>query len=161
MDLPPPISFDIQEEVHVPASVQNFICNSEGQEIVRKFLEQYFLIFDGDSREPLIQAYHESAVYSMTSAYPHGQSQKTTNAWLNWYNTDNRNLVRVKDSERRYKLLKQGSVAIVDFLKDMPESKHDMHSFTVDLVLFTVSCDVKTSEHHASKSWFFSLKCWC
>lgn len=142
VDLPPPISFDIQEEVHIPPSVQNFICNPEGQDIVRKFLEQYFLIFDGDSREPLIQAYHESAMYSMTMAYPYGQSQKTSAAWLNWYNTDNRNLMKVRDSERRFKLLKQGSAAIIGFLKEMPESKHDMHSFTVDLVLFTVRSNI-------------------
>lgn len=138
VDLPPPISFDIQEEVHLPPTQQNFICNAEGQDIVRKFLEQYFLIFDSDSREPLIQAYHETALFSMTSAYPYGQSQKTSTAWLNWYNTDNRNLLRVRDAERRMKLLKQGNAAIVEFLKDVPETKHDMHSFTVDLVLFTV-----------------------
>lgn len=78
-------------------------------------------------------------MYSMTSAYPYGQSQKTSTAWLNWYNTDNRNVMKVKDADRRFKLLKQGSVEITDFLKVMPESKHDMHSFTVDLVLFTVS----------------------
>lgn len=96
------------------------------------------MIFDSDSREPLIQAYHENALYSITSAYPYGQSQKTA-AWLNWYNTDNRNIMKVKDTDRRLKLLKQGSVEIISFLKDMPETKHDMHSFTVDLVLFTVS----------------------
>lgn len=124
----------------MPPSIQNFICNPEGQDIVRKFLEQYFLIFDGDTREPLIQAYHESAMYSLTSAYPYGQSQKTSTAWLNWYNTDNRNLLKVKDTDRRFKLLKQGSVEIINFLKEMPESKHDMNSFTVDLVFFTVSC---------------------
>lgn len=97
------------------------------------------MIFDSDSREPLIQAYHESAMYSMNMAYPYGQSPKTTSAWLNWYNTDNRNLIKVKDGDRRFKLLKQGSAAILTFLKEMPETKHDMHSFTVDLVLFTVS----------------------
>lgn len=139
IELPPPISFDIEDEaVQLPTTIQNFICHPDGQEIVRKFLEQYFLIFDSDSREPLMQAYHhDSALYSMTTAYPYGQ--KNSSAWLNWYSTDNRNILKVKDTERRFKLLKKGSVEIVNFIKEMPESKHDMHSFTVDLVLYTVS----------------------
>ncbi|RZC37440.1 nuclear RNA export factor 1 [Asbolus verrucosus] len=136
IDLPPPISFDISEEVHLPTTQQTFLCNQEGESIVRQFLEQYFLIFDSENRQPLLQAYHESALFSMTMSYPYGQKDRST-SWLNWYTTDNRNLLRVSDPDRRQKLLKQGQVAVVSFLQEMPLTKHDIHSFTVDLVLFT------------------------
>lgn len=98
-------------------------------------------IYDSDSRQPLLQAYHEHAVFSMTSQYPYGLNSKNS-SWLNWYYTDNRNLLRVQDHDRRYKLLKQGQLAVVSFLSEMPATKHDTHNFTVDFNLFTVSCVV-------------------
>lgn len=137
IDLPPPISFDIVEEHHLPDRQQTFLCNSEGSSIVRQFLEQYFLIYDTDNRQPLLQAYHEQAVFSMTMAYPYGFGKEKNVSWLNWYATDNRNILRVQEPDRRYKLLKQGHVAVVSFLQEMPQTKHDIHSFTVDLTLFT------------------------
>ncbi|XP_044253832.1 nuclear RNA export factor 1-like [Tribolium madens] len=143
IDLPPPISFDIQEETHLPTIQQTFLCNQEGESIVRQFLEQYFLIFDSENRQPLLQAYHESALFSMTMSYPYGQRDKNA-SWLNWYTTDNRNLQKVQDPDRRHKLLKQGQVAVVSFLQEMPRSKHDIHSFTVDLVVFTPQMIVLT-----------------
>ncbi|CAH1116234.1 unnamed protein product [Phaedon cochleariae] len=137
VDLPPPISFDIAEEHHMPAHQQTFLCNVEGGTTVRRFLEQYFLIYDTENRQPLLQAYHEHAVFSMTMAYPYGYGKEKTVPWLNWYATDNRNLLRLQDPERRAKLLKQGQLSVVSFLQEMPQTKHDIHSFTVDLTLFT------------------------
>ncbi|KAJ8916786.1 hypothetical protein NQ315_005791 [Exocentrus adspersus] len=131
------ISFDIAEEHHVPETRQTFLCNADGSSIVRQFLEQYFLIYDSENRQPLLQAYHENALFSMTMAYPYGYGKDKNVAWLNWYATDNRNLMRVQDSERRHKLLRQGHLAVVSFLQEMPLTKHDIHSFTVDLTIFT------------------------
>lgn len=116
------------------------LCNPEGGRIVREFLEQYIQIYDTDNRQPLLQAYHENAFFSMNMAYPHGYGrEEKTVPWLNWYATDNRNLLRVQNPERRMKLLKQGHLAVVSFLQEMPQTKHDIHSFTVDLTIFTVS----------------------
>ncbi|KAL3274631.1 hypothetical protein HHI36_016011 [Cryptolaemus montrouzieri] len=84
----------------------------------------------------LLQAYHENALFSMTMAYPYGTKDKNSN-WLHWYSTDNRNIIRVTDSERRFKLLKKGNVSIISFLKEMPMSNHDIMNFKVDLTVFT------------------------
>lgn len=135
--MPPPIGFDIENEVPLPASQQTFLCTQEGQGIVRQFLEQYFTIFDSGNRQSLLQAYHENALFSLTMAYPYGQRQNS--AWLDWYATESRNLQRVQNTERRRALLKQGQLAVVSYLSDMPSTKHDLHSFTVDLTLYTVS----------------------
>lgn len=104
---------------------------------MRQFLEQYFLVYDTESRQPLVNAYHPCALFSMTMAHAHGQYKK--NNWLDWYATDSRNLLRVSDLDRRQNLLQQGQVSIVSFLQELPTTKHDVHGFTVDLTLFTVS----------------------
>lgn len=127
------------DEHHIPETRQTFLCNNEGGGIVRQFLEQYFLIYDSDNRGPLLDAYHEEASFSHTSAYPYGYGKEKNVAWLNWYDTDNRNLLRVNNPDRRSKLLRQGKLAVVSYLREMPQTKHDMNSFTVDLTLFTVS----------------------
>ncbi|KAF7271883.1 hypothetical protein GWI33_015302 [Rhynchophorus ferrugineus] len=138
VDLPPPISFDIAEEINVPETQKTFLCSLEGEPIIRQFLEQYYLIYDTENRQPLLQAYHENAVFSYTMCHPSGSLGKDKNsAWLNWYQTDNRNLLKVSDSDRRTKLLRQGQLSVVSFLQEMPLSKHDIHSFTIDLTLFT------------------------
>lgn len=128
------------EEHHLPSHQQILLCNPAGNDIVRQILEQYIQIYDSDNRQPLLQAYHENAIYSMTMAYPYGYGREEKSVpWLNWYATDNRNILRVQNSERRMKLLKQGQLAVVSFLQEMPQTKHDIHSFTVDLTVFTVS----------------------
>ncbi|XP_030753850.1 nuclear RNA export factor 1-like [Sitophilus oryzae] len=137
IDLPPPISFDISEETHLPDGQQTFLCNSEGEVIVRQFLEQYFQIYDTENRQPLLQAYHEHAVFSLTMAYPYGYGKEKNVSWLNWYNTDNRNILKLTDGDRRFKLLRQGHLSVVSYLQEMPQTKHDIHSFTVDLTIFT------------------------
>lgn len=66
--LPQQIGFDIEPDDNdkVPTVEASFLCDSNGQEIVRSFLQQYFSIYDSDDRQPLIQAYHEHAQFSMT-----------------------------------------------------------------------------------------------
>ncbi|XP_060522572.1 nuclear RNA export factor 1 [Cylas formicarius] len=137
IELPPPISFDIAEETHLPDPCQKFLCNKEGEPIVCRFLEEYFRIYDSENRQPLLNAYHEHAMFSFTTAYPYGLGKDKNVAWLSWYNTENRNLVKVQDRDRRFKLLKQGQLSVVSFIQDMPNTKHDIHSFTFALTFFT------------------------
>lgn len=135
-DLPPPIGFDISAEDHkLPTSLQTFLCNNEGGVIVRQFLQQYFELFDSENRQMLMQAYHQDALFSLTCHHTYGQKEKAQN--LHWYASDNRNLFRVMDPERRSKLLKQGNLAIIAYLKDMPRTAHDILGFSVDLTVFT------------------------
>ena len=67
VDLPPPILFDVVEEgLKVPASKRSFALNQEAKDIAGQFLQQYFLIFDNDNRQNLLNAYHENASFSLT-----------------------------------------------------------------------------------------------
>lgn len=51
----------------------------------------------------------------------------------------NRNLLRLRESDRKIQLLKCGRLPVVSFLSEMPQTEHDPRSFAVDLTLFTVS----------------------
>jgi nuclear RNA export factor len=51
----------------LPPWKQAFLCNTSGQELVAKFLEQYFIIYDSDNRQQLLEAYHENAFLSITA----------------------------------------------------------------------------------------------
>lgn len=69
MDLPPVIGFDVQDEVNMPPRQQSFLVDPAGQDLVREFLTQYFAIYDAESRQPLLEAYHEQATMSMAASY--------------------------------------------------------------------------------------------
>lgn len=76
-DLPPLIGFDLEEGVKLPVPKASFLCDAAGADIVRQFLEQYFIIFDSESRQPLLDAYHEQAMFSLTIGnYQHGNQGK-------------------------------------------------------------------------------------
>lgn len=70
-DLPAQIGFDIESEetAKLPAPKGLYLVDQAGAEIVRQFLTQYFAVFDSDNRQPLLEAYHESAMFSLTSTY--------------------------------------------------------------------------------------------
>jgi nuclear RNA export factor len=44
-----------------------FLCNQAGSELVQKFLEQYFMLYDSDNRQQLLEAYHDQAMLSITA----------------------------------------------------------------------------------------------
>lgn len=69
MDLPPAIGFDVSEDVALPAQQQSFLIEPAAQDFVRQFLAQYFAVYDSESRQSLMDAYHENATMSMTSTY--------------------------------------------------------------------------------------------
>lgn len=58
---------------------------------------------------------------------------------LTKYLPHSRNLMRVRDPEKRMSLLKCGRLPVVSFLSELPQTEHDPQSFAVDLTLFTVN----------------------
>ncbi|OXU19868.1 hypothetical protein TSAR_011956 [Trichomalopsis sarcophagae] len=134
MDLPPPIVFDLEDQkVKLPPIQRMFIVqsNAKAQDVATQFLHQYFIVFDSENRQPLLNAYHEHACFSMTV-----NIQQSSNKY-NPYLTESRNLKRVSDGRLRRKLLKMGRLPVVSFISEMPRTKHDLGSFTMDLSLVT------------------------
>lgn len=135
IDLPPPIGFDVlDDDLKLPSAKASFLCDASGADIVRQFLEQYFIIYDSDNRQPLLEAYHEHAMISMTvfNSPSQGSQQR-----LQSYMPFNRNLNSKHDLDARCRLLKIGRLPVVSLLSELPLTKHDPLSFVVDLTLFT------------------------
>ncbi|KAK0162689.1 hypothetical protein PV327_006445 [Microctonus hyperodae] len=132
VELPKPIVFDIvEEEVILPPTKIKFANDPTAEKIAVQFMQQYFTVFDSNSRQPLLDAYHANAYFSLTIA-PSSQIQK-----FNKYLPDNRNLLRTNDTTRRKKLLKQGRLPIVSYISEMPKTQHYLNSFTMDINLVT------------------------
>lgn len=69
VELPPPVSFDIEENQNkLPSSQGNFLCNVEGRDFTRQFLEQYYAMYDSTlNRDSLSEAYSDTAQFSMSA----------------------------------------------------------------------------------------------
>lgn len=134
-DLPPPITFDIEARTDLPKSKENYFPNMEVQVPVVKFLKDYFMVYDSDSRAGLTGAYHDKAVFSLSVAYNGAVQYKQSS--LGHYIDESRNLTRPnKDAGRKLKLLREGSL-IIPQLCLLPKTVHDPNSFTVDCSVVT------------------------
>lgn len=58
---------------------------------------------------------------------------------LNGYLSENRNLYRINETNKRQKLLKQGRLPVVSFISEMPQTRHYLNTFTMDISLITVN----------------------
>ncbi|XP_031626575.1 nuclear RNA export factor 1 [Contarinia nasturtii] len=134
VELPAQIGFDVETEetTQLPSAKASFLVDQSGADIVRQFLQQYFVIFDSDNRQPLLDAYHENAMFSLTCTY-HPNPDFRITKFLPY----NRNLKYVRDPEKRKNLLKIGRLPVVSYLSELPKTEHDSQSFAVDLSLFT------------------------
>ncbi|KAL4711159.1 hypothetical protein ACJJTC_009530 [Scirpophaga incertulas] len=146
VDLPPAIGFDVAEDASLPPRQQSFLVDPSGQDLVREFLTQYFAIYDSESRQSLLDAYHEHASFSMAAYYISSESRAPPpmSARLNSYISTSRNLLRVRDRDHRKRLLKIGRLHVVSFLSDLPKTTHDLMGFAVDLLVFTPAMIVLT-----------------
>ncbi|KAK1125150.1 hypothetical protein K0M31_006490 [Melipona bicolor] len=90
---------------NMPASAES----EQAQQFVIQFLQEYFLIFDSENRERLLNLYAKDACFSMTPFDPH---------------------IPIEDRE---KLLEQGRWSIVPFLYKMPRTSHYLDRLTVDI----------------------------
>lgn len=129
--LEPLIVFDVQDTISLPTAKASFLCDASGADIIRQFIEQYFIIFDSENRQPLLDAYHEQAMLSMTLPSAN-QTGKLSNYW-----PYNRNILRLHDTDSKSRLLRFGRLPCVSLLSELPKTQHDPQSFSVDLSLFT------------------------
>ncbi|CAG9583095.1 unnamed protein product [Danaus chrysippus] len=144
VDLPPAIGFDVSEDLSLPSRQQSFLIDPAGQNLVREFLTQYFAIYDSDSRQPLLEAYHETATMSMAAGYLSNEGRNVPGNKLNAYISNSRNIMRITDRESRRRYLRTGRLQVVSFLSDLPKTNHDLMGFAVDLLVFTPAMIVLT-----------------
>uniref|UniRef100_A0A1A9X5U0 NTF2 domain-containing protein n=1 Tax=Glossina brevipalpis TaxID=37001 RepID=A0A1A9X5U0_9MUSC len=131
-ELEPQILFDVND-TSLPRAKASFLCDVSGADLIRQFLEQYFIIFDSDNRQPLLDAYHEQALMSI-SVPSASQAGRLQSFWK--FNRNFRRIVN-NDEINKIRQLKVGRLSVVATLAEWPKTQHDPQSFTVDLTLFT------------------------
>eukprot|EP00026_Physarum_polycephalum_P005537 Phypoly_transcript_05572.p1 GENE.Phypoly_transcript_05572~~Phypoly_transcript_05572.p1 ORF type:complete len:554 (+),score=93.79 Phypoly_transcript_05572:210-1871(+) len=109
--------------------------NAEG------FLKKYYDTYDS-TRESLVAAYSEQACFSLTrvpTSQPHRRDGTSfRRSKFGAYDPFDRNLTDHPSSEDRTKTLKTGPTHIVGTLIDLPQSKHDYSSFTIDCFVSSI-----------------------
>ncbi|KPI90891.1 Nuclear RNA export factor 1 [Papilio xuthus] len=137
VDLPPAIGFDVAEDVALPAQQQSFLIEPAAQDFVRQFLAQYFAVYDSESRQSLMDAYHENATMSMTTSYLTHDIRNSPSTKLHQYLPNSRNILRITDRESRRRYLRTGKLQVVAFICDLPKTTHDLMGFAVDVLIYT------------------------
>ena len=97
-----------------------------------KFQRGPFNVYDQDDRAALKDAYHPFAMFSMSAAYPPGTTSHGTSR-LTHYQVDARNLKLILQPKKRMSFLKQSNDVVVSFLNDLPKTKHDLNSVSLDV----------------------------
>ncbi|XP_053091706.1 nuclear RNA export factor 1 isoform X3 [Pangasianodon hypophthalmus] len=152
--LPAPIGFDVETRTAVPSCKGSYFVSGEVKEFILRFLHQFYSVYDSGNRQPLLDAYHDGACFSLSLPSMHNLSKSN----LGEYQNHNRNIKRIKDPVTRFRVLKHTRLNVVAFLNELPKTQHDLASFNVDvntctqtLLVFTVSgvfkdIDVKSKE---------------
>ncbi|KAK3093491.1 hypothetical protein FSP39_016397 [Pinctada imbricata] len=130
-DLPPPIKFDLETQSELPDSKGNFFVNDEVKTLVVRFLKEFFTIYDSDNRQPLMHAYEENALFSLTAAF--NPNIEYSQPKLSVYIVDSRNMLKNRDNARQNKCLKKGQLNVVSHLTQLPKTTHDYNSFVIDV----------------------------
>uniref|UniRef100_A0A8C7JTS5 Nuclear RNA export factor 1b n=1 Tax=Oncorhynchus kisutch TaxID=8019 RepID=A0A8C7JTS5_ONCKI len=136
LDLPPPIVFDVEvTPAALPPCKPSYFCSEEIKTPIVGFLQQYYSVYDSGDRQPLLDAYHDGATFSLSMPFT---MQNPSRYPLANYHKDSRNLKKLKDPTTRFRLLKHTRLNVVAFLSELPKTQHDTASLIVDVNTFTV-----------------------
>uniref|UniRef100_A0A673HVA4 Nuclear RNA export factor 1 n=1 Tax=Sinocyclocheilus rhinocerous TaxID=307959 RepID=A0A673HVA4_9TELE len=137
-DLPPPIVFDLEvAPATLPPCKASYFCSEEIKNIILCFLQQYYSIYDSGDRQPLLDAYHDGAAFSLSIPFTLQNPSKSS---LGEYQKDSRNIRRMKDDPTtRFRLIKHTRLNVVAFLNELPKTQHDIASLIVDVNTYTAT----------------------
>lgn len=131
-DLPTEIGFDIGVVQNLPETKDSYIPEG-AKTFVYGFLELYYKIFDSDNRQPLMQAYHDEAMFTYSySAANHSSHNRPSEQFMR----ESHNLLRLRDESLWVKNTKNTKLDIVSFLGKFPHTQHDPESFKIDVPFF-------------------------
>ncbi|KAL6480358.1 hypothetical protein MHYP_G00113910 [Metynnis hypsauchen] len=133
-DLPAPIGFDVETGTTIPPCKGSHFGSDEIKEFILRFLQQYYSVYDSGDRQPLLDAYHEAACFSLSLPFSMYNPSRSS---LGDYHKDSRNIKKVKDPATRFRLLKHNRLNVVAFLNELPKTQHDTASFSVDVNTYT------------------------
>ncbi|XP_051505147.1 nuclear RNA export factor 1-like [Myxocyprinus asiaticus] len=140
--LPTTIGFDVETSTTIPPCKGSHFVSEEIKVFIQGFLQHYYRVYDSGDRQPLLEAYHYGACFSLTVPPICNPSRYG----LEEYHNNSRNISKVRDFSKWTRMLKRSRVNVVACLNNLPQTQHDIASFTVDvntytktLLMFTVS----------------------
>ncbi|KAK7137621.1 hypothetical protein R3I94_013313 [Phoxinus phoxinus] len=140
--LPLPICFDVETRTNIPPCKGSCFVSNEIQDLIQRFLQHYYCIYDSGDRQRLLEAYHDGACFSLSLPPINNLSR----CRLKDYHKHSRNIKNIKDPSGRFRLLKRTRLTLVAFLSELPKTQHDINLINVDvntytstLLVFTVS----------------------
>ncbi|KAK9458065.1 hypothetical protein V1511DRAFT_22326 [Dipodascopsis uninucleata] len=118
------------------ATKQSFFETEEVQRIVMEFLGTFFNVYDSD-RSQLMPVYDNLSLFSISVNTNAPREQQPGHAVQNWsaYIPLSRNLTRITATNGRVNRLAVGQSQIMELLRKIPASKHDLMSpekFAID-----------------------------
>ncbi|CAB3980201.1 nuclear RNA export factor 1 [Paramuricea clavata] len=119
-------------------SLGSFIPDELTKKLVLPFVKQYLAVYDSDNRQKLLDAYDDEAVFSMCVV--DFKNRGNTSNLISVYRKHSRNMKFLHDTDRKLELLKSSRISVVAFLNDLPSTKHDLESLTVDVNFVQPTC---------------------
>ncbi|XP_023396945.1 nuclear RNA export factor 3-like [Loxodonta africana] len=133
-EVPPPIVFGIEASKKLPVCRGSIFGSETLKNLILKFLQQYYWIYDYGDRLGLLDAYHDEACFSMTTPF---NPEDLVSSCLDKYSKGSRNIKKLKDPVLQVQLLKHTKRDVVDCLSVLPRTQHDVSSFVVDMCVQT------------------------
>ncbi|KAG1962294.1 nuclear RNA export factor 1 [Pimephales promelas] len=153
--LPLPICFDVETRTNIPPCKGSCFFSNDIQNLIQRFLQHYYCVYDSGDRQRLLEAYHDSACFSLSLP----PINNTSRCRLKDYQRHSRNIKNIKDPSGRFRLLKHTRLTLVAFLNELPKTQHDINLINVDvntytstLLVFTVSGVFKEVEDKSRDS---------
>ncbi|XP_049729182.1 nuclear RNA export factor 3-like isoform X1 [Elephas maximus indicus] len=133
-EVPPPIVFGIEASKKLPVCRGSIFGSETLKNLILKFLQQYYWIYDYGDRLGLLDAYHDEACFSLTTPF---NPEDLVSSCLDKYSKGSRNIKKLKDPVLQVQLLKHTKRDVVDCLSVLPRTQHDVSSFVVDMCVQT------------------------
>uniref|UniRef100_A0A674BTJ8 Nuclear RNA export factor 1 n=1 Tax=Salmo trutta TaxID=8032 RepID=A0A674BTJ8_SALTR len=129
-DLPPPIVFDVEVTPDaLPPCKPSYFCSEEIKTPIVGFLQQYYSVYDSGDRQPLLDAYHDGATFSLSMPFTMQNPSRYPLASYSCFLSP--------AASTRFRLLKHTRLNVVAFLSELPKTQHDTASLIVDVNTFT------------------------
>lgn len=147
-----------QEDNHPPALLppmpENYFDNPQLQTFAFGFLQKYYDAYD-NNRDALVGAYSEQSYFSL-SHIPTSQPQQGRDRFsfrgdkFGAYSQLDRNINATKTTEKLISTLKTGPTHIVGTILDLPQTKHDYSSFSLDCFVANIGCEIINISAHGN-----------
>ncbi|TMW39660.1 hypothetical protein DOY81_015260, partial [Sarcophaga bullata] len=116
-------------------SQRNFLCNLAGYDFVNEFVTRYFQTYDRN-RGYLKDLYHSKAIFTLTCNFNTSKLLSQNSKRILKYSNLARNIREIPELYRAYTSMHFGSKEIFQVLMQLPETTHDMVTFSTDCITY-------------------------